>query len=68
MVLVDDKVIDAIYKISQAIWEKHGWMSSPNKPELVVYLEATMLYMNEFNQNKEVKKWQNQHRNRLKSI
>ena len=47
MVKVDDSVIDGIFKISQTIWEKHGWLSSPNKVELAVYLEATMLYMNE---------------------
>ena len=54
MVLVDEAVIDGIYKISQAIWEKHGWLNTPNKTELEVYLEATMLYMNK--KNKEVKK------------
>ncbi len=56
MVLVDETVIDGIYKISQAIWKKHGWFSSPNKVELAVYLEATMLYMNEHKKGKEVKK------------
>mgnify|MGYP001615613530 CR=1 FL=1 len=43
---VDEALIDAIYKISQAIWKKHGWLNSPNKAELTVYLEATMLYVN----------------------
>ena len=52
---IDNALIEGIYKISQAIWEKHGWLSSPNKTELKVYLEATMIYLHEHKNGKELK-------------